>query len=914
MPQQSPEDCFSDSLFLFDGSALAYRAHFAMSTSSLSNSQGLPTGATYGVATELKRLMDRIRPRYAALVMDTPDPTFRHERFPEYKATRERMPDELVEQLPWIKDSSRVLGIPVLEQPGYEADDIMGTLAKVAEKKGIPVFLVTGDKDFMQLVGDQVWMYNILQRKQDVVIVDKEGVREKFGVTPDRVIDVLGLMGDASDNVPGVPGIGEKTARKLIQEHGSVETLLSYEGDALSSRVKSKLQEFRDQALLSKELVTIDTNVPTGVELDDLIYSGPDAEQAAELFQSLDFGTLAKEMAAARAPKQKEEVQYEIVRTQAELNAMLAILEAADLVSVDTETTGLNPRVDRIVGFSFATAPARAWYVPLNLKPPVVADPEGSAPGEGVVARLRPLLESDALRFCGQNVKYDHLLMRNHGIRLVQPTCDTMLAAYLLEPHERERNLDALALRHFDHVKIKTEELIGKGKNQLTMGLLPVDDVGEYACEDADYTWRLGNLFLQSLDETGLRKLHDKLELPLIEVLADMEDTGVRVEVPMLKKMAHVLSDEVDDVATAVHKLAGREFNINSPKQLGEILFEELKIHEELGYKPKRTKTGWGTGQPVLEALADHPLPGLVLKYRSLTKLLSTYIIPLPEMVNPEDGRIHASFNQTVAATGRLSSSDPNLQNIPIRTPAGRRIREAFTATDKNHILMSADYSQVELRIMAHMSEDEAMVQAFREGADIHRDTASRVFEVHRDQVDATMRSRAKAINFGLLYGMGATRLARDVGMTRKEAVHFIDRYFEAFPRIRDFLESLKEAAREKGYAETLLGRRRPIPDIHSSNGMLRSAAENMAVNTPIQGSAADILKVAMATIHRRLRDQNLKGRMILTVHDEIVVDLPKEEEQQIRDLVVDSMEGAADLRIPLKVDVGTGSNWLEAH
>lgn len=914
MSSPDPEKLFSESLFLLDGSALAYRAHFAMARSGLSNSQGVPTGATFGFASELKRLLERVNPKYVAVVMDTAEPTFRHRAFPEYKATRDKMPDELAEQLPVIKDVCKALGVPVLEKHGFEADDIMGTLARQAEAQHVPVFLVTGDKDFLQLVTDRVFVYNSLKKQEGVSILGPAEVTEQFGVSPARVVDVLGLMGDSSDNVPGVPGIGAKNAKKLITEHGTIESLLSLGGEDLAPGIRKALESHRDLALLSKRLVTIDTNVSLDVSLQDLEYTGPVPEQAAALFTRLNFRTLAAEMAALTPSAGKPPVRYHVIRTAEELDRMLAVIEAAELVAVDTETTGLDPRSSRIVGFSFSVEDGEAYYAPLNGTPPVVEDPPGSERGQGVVDRLRPFLEAAKGRLCGQNVKYDLLLMRNHGIRMPLPCIDTMIAAYLLEPHERERNLDALALRHFGHVKIKTQSLIGTGKNQITMDLLPVEDVGEYACEDADFTRRLAVLFLRRLDESGLRHLHDTIEIPLIPVLADMESHGVRVDKDILRAMSKSMEAEVRDLEVRIHEMAGEPFNINSPKQLGEILFQKLQVHEKTGYKPKRTATGFATGQEVLEALDSHPLPKLILQYRSLAKLLGTYIKPLPQLVDESDGRIHTSFNQTVAATGRLSSSDPNLQNIPIRTEAGKRIREAFLPCRNDHVLLSADYSQVELRIMAHMSGDSAMLDAFQRGEDIHRNTASKVFGVPNDRVDSSMRARAKAINFGILYGMGANRLARETGMEPREAREFIDRYFEAFPAVRGFVEGLKEKARKNGYAETLHGRRRPIPDINSSNSMLKNAAENMAVNTPIQGTAADILKIAMVAIHRELKDRKLRGQMILTVHDEIVLDVPEAELDDAKELVRAAMEGAASLRVPLKVDLGTGKNWLLAH
>ncbi|NRA95429.1 MAG: DNA polymerase I [Planctomycetes bacterium] len=914
MPETVSKEDLQDSLFLLDGSALAYRSHFAMARSNLSSGDGLPTGATFGFTMELKRILDRVKPRWIALVMDTAAPTFRHRQFPDYKATREKMPDDLVEQLPWIKDATRALGVPLLELDGYEADDIMGTLARRAESDGKRVFLVSGDKDFMQLVSDKVLIYNIMKRNVDLEIQGATEVQEKFGVTPDRVIDVLGLMGDSSDNVPGIPGIGEKTAKKLIVKYGSMDALLENPGEDISPKIRDALRENREIGLLSKQLVTIDVEVPIDTTLDDLEYAGPDRKFGQELFAKLGFRPLVEEM------KERTEIadvssDYHIVRTIGELDALIERMSAAPLYAVDTETTSLKWREARVVGVSFADAPGQAWYVPMNLDPPIIEDTFGAWRGEAVLEHLRPLLEDPRPAKCGQNVKYDMMVLRGAGIRMAGIRTDSMIAAYLLEPQLRERNLDALSLRHFDHLKIKTEELIGKGKNQLTMDLLPVDDVGIYACEDADFTWRLADSFLGRMEAEGLLPLHDEIEMPLVGVLCDMEEAGVRVDRDLLKQMAKGLQKQADGLEKRIREIAEDDnLNVNSPRQLGELLFERLKVHQDIGYKPKKTKTGWATGQEVLEALSEHPLPKLILEYRSFTKLLSTYINALPLLVDEEDGRIHTSFNQAIAATGRLSSSDPNLQNIPIRTETGRKIREAFLPSRDGCILLAADYSQVELRIMAHLSGDENLIQAFRGGADIHADTASRIFGVDPAEVDVTMRSRSKAINFGILYGMGPQRLARETGLTLEEAKTFITRYFDAFPAIKGFIDGLKDFTRSEGYAQTIMKRKRPLPDINSSNGMLRSQAENMAVNTPIQGSAADILKIAMVRVARRLKDGGFEARMILTVHDELVLDLPDAELEPVQALVVEEMEGAADLSVPLKVHVGVGANWLEAH
>lgn len=909
--EQLPED----SLFLFDGSALAYRSHFAMERSGLSSPDGVPTGATFGFATELRRILERVRPRYAASVFDTPEPTFRHEMYPEYKATRQKMPPELVEQLPFIHEAAEVLGTRVLRIDGYEADDVIGTLAVSAAARGIPVYIVTGDKDFMQLVSSGISLYNVMKKGEQVAVLGPEEVKEQFGVPPPRVVDVLALMGDSSDNVPGVPGIGKKTASNLVARFGGLEDVLKNASLAGGKRVVEGLTQHADQAWLSRRLVTIHTDVPLEVDVEDLRYEGPRTGSSLELFRRLGFSTLAEEMSRLGGEARKPGGDYHLVDSREALEDLMERMREADLVAFDTETDSLRALRARAVGLSFAMREGEAFYVPLNRDPPLIPEEDpGDIPGTAVMEALRPLLESEQPSKCAQNAKYDILVLRRFGIDVRGLGTDTMVASHLVEPQERERNLDALSMRHFGHGKIKTEELIGTGRSQITMDLVPVEQLCAYACEDADFTLRLADLFLKRLDEVGVRKLHDEVEIPLVSVLADMEEAGVRVDRSILETMAQELDEQVRALEGEIHELAGRPFNVQSPRQLGRVLFEEMAIHEELAYKPRKTKTGWATGQAVLEELADHALPRKILEHRALTKLLNTYVRPLPSLVDERTGRIHTSYNQAVAATGRLSSSEPNLQNIPIRSPTGRRIREAFLPTSDAYLLLSADYSQIELRILAHLSGDESLIEAFRNDVDIHRDTASRVFRVPPDQVDAALRSRAKAINFGILYGMGPQRLSRETDLSLGEAREFIGRYFETFPAVRELVEGLKEQARAQGYVSTLLGRRRPIPDIGSSNGMLRSQAENMAVNTPIQGSAADILKLAMVRIHSLLEARSGRSRMILTVHDELVFDVWREELEEVRELVVREMEQAYPLAVPIRVDVGSGSTWLEAH
>jgi DNA polymerase-1 len=898
-------------LVLVDGSALAYRSHFAMARSGLSRADGLATGATFAFARDLWALLKEIEPTHAAVVFDSPEPTFRHRLYPEYKATRQRMPDELAGQLGLIRQAAEALGVRVIAVPGAEADDLVGSIAVKAAEAGVPVWIVTGDKDFLQLVSDRIRVYQLSKPSVAAAVIDRKGVIEKFGVPPERVVDVLALMGDSVDNAPGVPGVGEKTAVRLVQQYGSLDAVLEDGPRNESRKLAEALATHKDLAVLTRTLVTLDLASPLPCPIGELAWKGPDHENASRLFRELEFKGLAQELAARPKPVAHD---YRTVTTAGELDELVAQLTAADLVAVDTETTSVDETRAVLVGLSFSTAAGRACYVPLNANPRIVPDPP-DAPfwGVNVLAKLRPFLEDPRPTKCGQNVKYDLLILRAHGVRMRGVRTDTMIASYLLDPTQREHGLDALALRHFDYVKVRTQDLIGRGRDERSMDLVPIEDVSEYSCEDADYTRRLAALFLPRLEEEGLRPLHDDVELPLVLVLADMEEAGVRVDRQILKKMAGELCAEVERLQEAIRRTAGAGFNPNSPKQLGELLFDELKVHEQAGYKPRRTKTGWATGQEVLEELSSVEICRQILEYRTVSKLVSTYVLPLPELVR-SDGRIHTSFHQTVAATGRLSCSDPNLQNVPIRTETGKKIRLAFLATADDWELLSADYSQVELRILAHFAADQNLIEAFRRGRDIHRETAARIFNLPPEAVDATARNRAKVINFGLLYGMGPQRVAQETGLSFEEAKTFIERYFAAFPSVRGFLESLKEKARKDGFVTTILGRRRPIPDIHSPNPQLKSAAERLAVNTPIQGSAADLIKVAMVRIHARLKDEARGSRLILQVHDELLLDCPKSELDAVGAMVRHEMEHAAELEVPLKVDMGHGPNWLSAQ
>jgi DNA polymerase-1 len=899
-------------LFLVDGTALAYRSHFALQKQGFTGPDGKATGATYGFARTLHDLLDKEKPDRIAVAFDPAGPTFRHKRYPEYKATRQKMPEEIVGQLELLREVTRGLGIPVFEVPGYEADDVIGTLALQAAREGWEVLIVTGDKDFLQLVDERVRLYNVFKPGVPLLIEGVAEARERLGVPPSHVVDVLAIMGDASDNVPGVGGIGEKGAIKLLQEWGSLDELLAHL-DLVKGKAGEALRRDREQLLLSRELVTIAHDVPLDPGFIGLQPPAPDTHKLAALYKRLDFKSLLPRVTSQVQAAEKRD--YVLVRDRAGLDAMLAELRAAGTFALDTETTSLFPLQAELVGLSFSAAPMRAFYVPCNLEPPVLP---GGRPA--LLEALRPLLEDPALRRVGQNTKYDWLVLGHHGLRLPPPHFDTMVASFCAAGAARRHNLDDLALRFFDLQKIPTSALIGTGKAQVTMDRVPVEKVAEYACEDADVTFRLVAPLQTELRESAAESLFRELEMPLVPVLAALEERGIRLDVLVLTEIGRGLDAEIETALRAIHAAAGGEFNVNSTKALGEVLFEKLKIQDAAGVKRvKKTQTGYATDAGTLEDLyGDVPIVQALLQYREMQKLKSTYVDSLPEYVNPRTGRVHCSFSQVSAATGRLASSDPNLQNIPVRTERGRELRKAFVPREPDArgrwVLLSADYSQVELRILAHLCGDPGLVRAFAEGRDVHTATAATVFGVAPDGVTREMRSRAKAINFGLLYGMGPPRLARETGLSIPEARQFIERYFDSFPRVRGWIEGTKQTARDKGWVETISGRRRRFPEIRSDDARLRAFAENAAVNTPVQGSAADVIKKAMLVVEERLQRSGLAGRMLLQVHDELLFEAPERELEDTRELVRECMEHAWPLRVPLQVDFGHGANWLEAH
>ena len=886
-------------VYLVDGSSYIYRAYYAIRH--LSNSKGEATNAVLGFTNMLLSLVRDEHPDRLAVVFDAKGPTFRKELYPEYKANRSAMPEDLVPQVPLIKEVVKAFNMPALELAGFEADDIIATLARRYADQGLEVTVVTGDKDLMQIVDERISLLDTMKGKRS----GREEVIERFGVPPEQVLEVLGLAGDTSDNIPGVPGIGEKTASGLIQEFGSIENLLQNIDRVKGSKRQENLREFADQARLSRKLAELIYDLDLPVTLDDLTLDEPDRVALTELFKKLEFHKLLQEFSTSVQAQSNGE-NYQTVLGEEQLAEMIDRLKAAGRFAVDTETTSLDAVQAELVGLSFAVEAGHGWYLPVGHR--YLGVPE-QLPQSLVLDRLRPLLEDPKIEKIGQNIKYDALVLRNAGIELAGVAVDTMILSYVTHPAAKSHGLDALAADHLNHRMIPYDEMTGTGKNRICFSEVEVEKATVYAAEDADITWRLAEKLLPQLPAGAATDLFYQVEMPLVDVLTRMEWRGVRINGEFLGQLSGELAVKMDLLEGEIHQMAGGPFNINSPKQLGEILFEKLNLP-----KGKKTKTGWSTNVEVLSDLADqHQIAAKILDYRSLSKLKGTYTDALPKLINPASGRLHTSFNQAITSTGRLSSSDPNLQNIPIRTAEGRRIREGFIPA-AGWQLLSADYSQVELRVMAHMADVPALKASFRADEDIHKRTASEIFGVFPEMVDAEMRRQAKTINFGVLYGMGAFSLAKDLGISRKEAQQFIDHYFERYPEVHHFLEAKKAEAREYQYVTTILGRRCAIPEINSSNGAIRSYAERNAINYPIQGSAADIIKVAMINIDRRLRGEKLQTRMLLQVHDELVFEVPPEELEQVRELVRSEMENAVQLDLPLKVDIGVGKNWAEAH
>ena len=924
-------------LFLLDAYALIFRAYYAFIRQQMVNSKGMNTSAIYGFTATLEEILRIEAPSHIAVVFDPPGPNFRHEKYPEYKANRDATPEEIKLSVPWIKKIIEAFGIPVIEVPGYEADDVVGTLAKKAEKAGFQVYMMTPDKDFAQLVSENIFMYKPRKSGNAAEILGVKEIQEKFHVEdPLQVIDVLALWGDSSDNVPGAPGIGEKTAKKLIAEFKSVENVFENVHKLKGKQQESIIQN-KDQIYLSKDLVTIRLDVPVELDPEGLLYRDQNIDALASLFNELEFRTLSQKiLGRIKEPENEKKTSNKVVvdtaqpslfgDEQGELFKSLKSIadtdhryvcadtdsKRTDLVRelakrkefcFDTETTSLVAIDAELVGISFSWEQKTAWFVPI---------PDKRSDALNILEPFRKLFEDLSSVKIGQNLKYDIQILANYDISVKGPLFDTMLAHYLLQP-EQKHNLDYLAEVYLGYGKVRTEELIGrKGTQQGNMRDVPLEKLTEYACEDADITWQLFELFSQDIRKDGLSELAESIEFPLVRVLAGMERSGVKLDSDSLKKFSIVLEKDILRLRDEIYKLAGEEFNIQSPKQLGDILFEKLKISKNAS----KTKTKqYSTGEEVLSKLTDsHPIVEKVLEFRMLRKLLSTYVEALPPLINERTRLLHTSYNQAVAATGRLSSNNPNLQNIPIREEKGREIRKSFVPRDDNHLLLSADYSQIELRLMAHMSKDPLMIEAFRKGEDIHSSTAAKIFGVPVDQVSREQRGKAKTANFGIIYGISAFGLSQRMNIPRSEAKELIDNYFNTYKEVANYMEESIQNAREKGYVETMLGRRRYLRDINSRNAVVRGFAERNAINAPIQGSAADIIKIAMIRIHEKILSGNYQTRMIMQVHDELVLDVMKPELDEVINMVKDCMESAYELLVPLEVDYGTGINWLEAH
>lgn len=883
-------------LYLIDGSSYIYRAYYAIRH--LSSPKGFPTNALYGFTQMLLKVLKDRDPDHLAVVFDVGRQTFRTELYPEYKANRAAMPEDLVPQIGPIKEMVRAFNIPVLEKEGFEADDIIGAIARQCEAKGMKVVVVTGDKDLMQIVTDQVTLLDTMKDKTTGI----PEVLERFGVKPGLVVDILGLAGDSSDNIPGVPGIGEKTALKLIREFGSLDTLLERAGE-VKGKNGERLREFGDQARLSRTLATIDRDTPVDYRYEDLAVSPPDMKRLAEMFREYGFTTLMKELTSEASLSTDN---YHTVLSEHDFSEFLRALRETPVFAVDLETTSLNPLEAEIVGLSFSWREHEAFYVPVGHCYP-------GAPvqlsRDHVLRELAPLLSDPQRLKIGQNIKYDYQVLRRYGIEMLGIRFDTMLASYLLNPARSSHGLDSLAIEYLDHRMISYAEVAGKGKDQICFSRVPVERASVYSCEDADATLLLHRLFSPRVEEAGMEALYYDLEMPLVPIIAEMELHGVMLDLPMLRELSGIFGVQLSDLEKKIFSCAGCEFNINSPKQLGEVLFERLKLPAG-----KKTKTGWSTDMDVLDKLSrEHEIAALILRYRSVSKLKSTYTDALPRLVDPASGRVHTSYNQAVTNTGRLSSSEPNLQNIPIRTEEGRQIRRAFIAGE-GALILSADYSQIELRVLAHLSGDRVFCDAFARDEDIHTRTASEVFDLMPGLVTPEMRRQAKTINFGIIYGQGAFSLARELGVSTKVAKEFIDSYFERHSGAREFLDSCIRSAERDGFVTTILGRRLPIPDISSANGNIRAFAQRNAINYPIQGSAADIIKQAMVMVHERMKKEGLRSRLIMQVHDELVFEVPEDERQRMEMLVCREMEHAVTLQVPLKVEISFGRNWSEAH
>ena len=886
--------------YLVDGSSYIFRAFFGVRQ--LSTSKGFPTNALYGFINMLQKVIREEKPDYLVVAFDSPDKTFRHKIYPDYKANREAPPEELAKQFPYFEPLVQAYGLSSVRRPGFEADDIIGTLAKKGIQEGLEVVIVSGDKDMMQLISPNVYMLDTMKNKK---FMDKEVV-EKFGVQADKVVEVMGLMGDSSDHVPGVAGIGPKTAAELIQKFGSIESLYKRIDEVEKKKVKEKLERDREKAFMSRELVSIDTEMDLEFNSDLMKAGKIDSAKLKKMFEEFEFVSFLEGMPGEVTNSLKiDRSGYKTILTEKSFNDLIKSLVKKKSFVFDVETTNKRPVWARMVGISFSFEEGNACYLPLVHR--YLGSPD-QLELKTVCEKLKPIFEDKRIKKCGHNIKYDLIVMANEGIALDGVDFDTMIASYLLNPSSRGHGLDALTMEYFGHKNLTYKEMVGAGNREIGFDEVEVNRATEYAAEDSDMTWRLKGKLQPQLKDSTL-KLYKEIELPLLEVLAEIELNGVYVDRKHLTELSSKIDKQLLRLEKDIYVLADEEFNINSPKQLSVILFEKLKLPVV-----KKTKTGYSTDVSVLELLAaEHKLPKQILSYRQLAKLKSTYVDALPGEIFKNTGRVHTSFNQTVAATGRLSSSNPNLQNIPIRSDMGKEIRKAFTAEGDN-MLLSADYSQIELRLLAHLSKDRALKDAFDKGEDIHARTAADIFGSSLDKVDENSRRMAKAVNFGIIYGLSAFGLSRQLNISRKDAKDFIDQYFLLYSKVRGFMDNTIAEARECGYTLTMFNRRRYLPDLKSDNRQIRESAERVAINSPIQGSAADLIKVAMIRLSRNLKKMKLNSKMILQVHDELVFECPVREKKEIESLVRKEMEEACTLSVPLVVDIGWGKNWNEAH
>lgn len=928
-------------LFLLDGHALVYRAHFAFITRPLINSKGVNTSAITGFVRTLWDLMTHQKPTHIAVAFDPKGGTFRHEYFPQYKANRDAQPEDITIAMQYLPQIVEAFNIPVVMVPNYEADDVIGTLSKQAEKEGFTVYMVTPDKDYAQLVSPNIFIYKPGKQGGEVEILGEPEILSSWDIDRvDQVIDVLGLQGDSVDNIPGIPGIGPKTAVKLLKEYGSVENLLD-NAQELKGKQKENVIQFSSQALLSKRLATINLETPITFDANKFTLDPIDKEKLSVIFQDLEFRSLAKQILGvdtysensqvgvqqslfemedfnttkSSEPHLKQEYtiakkdisntphSYHLVNSEEGYNDLVKQLEISSVISFDTETTGIDPHSAEIVGMSFSVIPGVGYYVPT---------PKERDKATQIIFKFKGVLENPHITKVGQNIKYDMTIMKWYGVEIAGPLVDTMIKHYLCEPDLRHK-LDYLTESYLDYRMVPIESLIGKGAKQLSMRDVDLDKITEYAAEDADLTLQLVPVLNKMMQDNELEELYATIEEPLIRVLCDMEYEGVNLDVNFLNDYSKELQVLIQKQEQEIYKLAGTHFNISSPKQVGEVLFDRLKVK----YRWKRTSSGqYSTDVEKLTELShEHPVIGAILDYRKLTKLLTTYVDALPNMVNVKTGRIHSNFNQARAATGRLSSENPNLQNIPIKDEAGREIRKAFIPRNENYVFVAADYSQIELRLIAEISQDQSMLEAFEAGNDFHRATAAKVYGVSYDEVTSEQRRNAKTVNFSITYGAGATNLSRQLGISRNEATDLIKNYFKEFSGLKNFMDETIKSARELGYVKTLLGRRRNLRDINSRNSLTASNAERMAVNTPIQGTAADMIKIAMINIHKDIKDNALQSKMILQVHDELVFDVHQSEMEIVKNIINDRMKNAMPgLRVPILIEIGAGQNWLEAH